>query len=190
LAEVSFLALARACMGLLKRRRLEARIVLQDFPARRNQFPVRVNRFVVPGHREFFANPSDGLGNLGPTFAGSARIRRNSLYFPCESGNRAQRRVRSKLPPPPYSLPERRLSPNRVGRLEKTRDSAGFWAIGFPQADRRPRVRDSAQVAARVYLCCPVRRFPLTLDSPERRAGLKRAIVAPRFSIRCGIRCA
>lgn len=53
-----------------------------------------------------------------------------SLYFPCLSGIGPQRRVRARLPPPPLSLPEQRLSGQYERRSEKSRDSEGFWRLG------------------------------------------------------------
>ena len=41
----------------------------------------------------------------------------------------------------------------------KSRDSAGFWPIGFAQPNRRPRVRGTMNAVARVFLCCQVGRF-------------------------------
>ena len=96
-----------------------------------------------------------------------------------------------RIPPsPPLSLTEQRLFGNSARRSEKTRDSAGFWVIGFAQGNRRPRVRETVHVAPRDDLRSQIGRFPCALDSPERRAGLRRKVVARRFSIRCGIPCA
>ena len=90
-------------MGWPNRRALEAGIASQEFPAPRKRFPVRASKFPVPGRREFFANPAVGLENLGPSSARGARFPRNSLHFPCISGNWPRRRVRYRLRPPPFS---------------------------------------------------------------------------------------
>jgi len=78
------------------RRSLEAGVALQNFPARRNKFP-------VPDHRESVATTAERLRNLGAESARWAQFRRISLHFPCRSGKRQQRRVRTRLPPPPSS---------------------------------------------------------------------------------------
>ena len=112
-------------MGWPNRRALEAGIASQEFPAPRKRFPVRASKFPVPGRREFFANPSVGLENLGPSSARRARFPRNSLHFPCISGNWPRRRVRPGLPPPPASLRLQRLCGRNEGRAPKPRGFRG-----------------------------------------------------------------
>ena len=108
-------------MGWPNRRALEAGIASQEFPAPRKRFPVRASKFPVPGRREFFANPAVGLENLGPSSARRARFPRNSLHFPCISGNWPRRRVRPGLVPPPFSL-----------RLRGSVGRGAFWPPKTP----------------------------------------------------------
>jgi len=72
------------------------------------------------------------------------------------------------------SLRTQRLSPHSVSRPEKTRDSAGFWAIGIPQADQRLRIPSANDAIGQVYLCCQVGRFAFAVrcqNSAERLRG-------------------
>ena len=89
-------------MGWLSRLSLEGGFACRDFPARRNEFP-------VPDHRESVATTAERLRNLGAESAGRVQFRRISLHFPCRSGKRQQRRVRTRLPPPPTSPRLQRL---------------------------------------------------------------------------------
>jgi hypothetical protein len=128
-------------MGWPNRRALEAGIASQEFPAPRKRFPVRASKFPVPGRREFFANPAVGLENLGPSSARRARFPRNSLHFPCISGNWPRRRVRPGLPPPPFSLRPRRLPACSEGSAEKGPRFRGAWR--FRSGATEPETADS-----------------------------------------------
>ena len=87
----------------LHRRSLGAGVASQDFPVRRNEFP-------VPDYRELVAAAVVTPGNFGLGYSRGVGYRRKSLYFPYGSGNSFQRRVRPRLHPPPSSLAMQRLS--------------------------------------------------------------------------------
>ena len=87
---------------------------LAGFPAPQKEFPVRNKKFPVPRHRELVANSSGIRRNFGLRHTGEGQFPRNSLYFPCGSGNPAERRVRERLHPPPSWL--RILEASRPGR--------------------------------------------------------------------------
>ncbi len=108
-------------MGWLSRLSLESGFACRDFPARRNEFP-------VPDHRESVATTAERLRNLGAESARRVQFRRISLYFPCRSGKRQQRRVRSRLPPPPSSLPLQRLPTRTRAQPEKSPRFRGVLA--------------------------------------------------------------
>ena len=74
------------------------------FPDTREEFPVQRKNFPVPMRREFIPNCPNRQWNSGGDELSKLRIRKNSLYFPCISGNRPGRRVRPRLPPPPPRL--------------------------------------------------------------------------------------
>ena len=139
-------------MGRLHRRRLEAVFAGGDFPARREKFP-------VPDYREFEATTAETLGNLGPNSLRGARNRRNSLYFPCLTGISSQRRVRSRLPPPPLSLRLRRLVGRNPRRPGISRDSAGFWDGRFGEPNRRRLGDTPRRLRDAHFLCGRLRRF-------------------------------
>ena len=61
----------RGEMPWCHRLRLDTGCVFQDFPARRNEFP-------VPDHREFVTMAAERLGNLGADCAGGVRYRKIS----------------------------------------------------------------------------------------------------------------
>ena len=87
-----------------------------------------------------------------------------------------------RIPPsPPPSLPTQRFFGKSARRPGKSRDSVGFWARGFAHPHRRLRVPRLKEAAAHVFLCCQVGRFGFALDSPQRRAGLSRAILRVRI---------
>ena len=79
------------------------------FPVQLQGFPVRLKKFPVRLRREFVSNCLDPFWNLRRIRLCEGRNRRNSLYFPCRTGNEPQRRVRTRLPPPPLSPSFRRL---------------------------------------------------------------------------------
>jgi len=108
-------------MGWLSRLSLESGFACRDFPARRNEFP-------VPDHRESVATTAERLRNLGAESARRVQFRRISLYFPCRSGKRQQRRVRSRLPPPPFSLRVQRLPVRTPAQPEKSPRFRGVLA--------------------------------------------------------------
>ena len=140
--------------------------------ANSHDFPVRRNRFPVSGHREFDATTTETLENLGAEFLKGICIRSVSLYFPCITGMKSKRRVRSRLVPPPLSLPARRLFSQDTRRPRKSRDSAGFWMIRFSQGNRKLLVPSPTVAEDCDYLCCQFGRFPFALDSPEREPRL------------------
>ncbi len=118
-AELSPFALDHGRTDWLCRRGLEAGVACQDFPARRNEFP-------VPDHRESVAEAAERLGNFGSASSRGVRHRRISLQFPCRSGNSPQRRVRPGLHPPPSSPRLRRIRARSAIRRRISRHSAGF----------------------------------------------------------------
>jgi len=112
-------------MKWLHRRNLEAGIVRQGFPARRNGFP-------APDHRESAAAAAETLVISGAGFSAGDIYRRTSLHFPYRSGNRPQRRVRPRLHPPPFGLVVRRLWPHTRYRVEKRPRFRGALAMREP----------------------------------------------------------
>ncbi len=142
---------------------MPGRAVQPGFP---RKFPVHRNIFPVPDYREFDTMTAETLGNFGLDPHKRVQNQKNSLYFPCITGISPQRRVRPRLPPPPLSLPEQRLSGQAMARSEKVCDSAGFWEARNSEADRRQRVRGQNETAVGVFLCRQVERFPFALDSP------------------------
>ena len=88
-------------------------IVSQDFPAHRNEFP-------VPDYRELVSTTAKRLGNLSAGSGRRVQFRKTSLYFPCRSGISAERRVRHRLAPPPFSLRAQRLPARGPGEPEKS----------------------------------------------------------------------
>lgn len=53
-----------------------------------------------------------------------------------------------------------------LGGSGSSREFAGFWARALANPNRRPRVLGLEDGAARVCLCCQVRRFGFARDSP------------------------
>ena len=86
-----------------------------DFP----RLPVRRIEFPVRARTELLATGSKSPGNQGSRLGSRGQISRISLYFPYVSGNRRQRLVRLRLPPPPLSLRLPRLSPDIRIEIEK-----------------------------------------------------------------------
>jgi hypothetical protein len=129
-AELSPFALDRGRMDWLHRRSSEVGGACKDFPARRDELP-------APAHRELAATAVERRGNFGPVSSRRVRYRRNSLYFPCRSGIWPQRRVRPRLPPPPFSLRLRRLRGRNRNRPQSPAVSRGFGG-----APRRTRTGD------------------------------------------------
>ncbi len=108
-----------------------------DIASNSHVFPARRNRFPVLDHREFVATAVEILRKLSSGSASSVKSGRISLYFPCGSGKRLQRRVRPGLPPPPPSLRLQRL-PAYIQRWpEKSTRFRGVWGGGLrePQAE-------------------------------------------------------
>ncbi len=101
---------------------LESGLARRHFPARRNEFP-------VPDHRESVATTAERLRNLGAESTRRVQFRRISLYFPCRSGKRQQRRVRSRLHPPPFSLRVRRRPARTPAQPEKSPRFRGVLAV-------------------------------------------------------------
>jgi hypothetical protein len=67
-------------------------VLLEKFSVGREYFPVRVGR-------EFVSSCPEWLRSAGDVGLRVARIRRNSLYFPCITGIHPRRPVRPRLPP-------------------------------------------------------------------------------------------
>jgi hypothetical protein len=120
--------------GLAPSTQLGGGITGHGFPAGRTKFP-------VPDHREFDATASETLGNLGPDSPRGVWNRRNSLYLPCLTGIHPQRRVRPRLPSPPFSLPTQQLPASIQSSTEKKPRFRGFCEDRISEADRRRRVR-------------------------------------------------
>jgi len=113
---------------------------LAGFPAPQKEFPVRNKKFPVPRHRELVANSSGIRRNFGLRHTGEGQFPRNSLYFPCGSGNPAERRVRERLHPPPSSPRLRRPCARTASDPENRRGFAEFWASG-PVSPKSRRAR-------------------------------------------------
>ena len=126
--EDSSLAHAQWRMGWLSRLCLESGLARWDFPARGSEFP-------VPDHRELVATAAERHRNLRAGSTRRVQFRRISLYFPCRSGKRQQRRVRSRLAPPPSSPLLQRLPARTPAQPEK---SPRFRGVLAP----RPRISE------------------------------------------------
>ena len=96
------------------------------FPVIARNFPVRLKKFPVPSLREFAKIIEQCQHVSGKFEARFGCFCKNSLFFPCLTGNpalRNQRTVRSGLPPPPHiacqpavSAPSPRHGPPRAMR--------------------------------------------------------------------------
>lgn len=123
-------------------------VVLAVMRSREFRFPVRLQKISVRVSREFLSN----LRNASETpltqvsakpesdetlciFPADQRITPRDEFAP--DSPHPKRPVAPRLPPPPLSLRNRRLSPLSIRRLGKTRDSAGSWASVFGQPKRR-----------------------------------------------------
>lgn len=86
-------------------------------------------KFPVRARREFASTGVESLRNSGRLRPETGRFGRNSLYFPCRSGNSAQRRVRERLHPPPLSLRLSRASAEGAIHSRECREIAGSWGL-------------------------------------------------------------
>ncbi len=174
----------------------------QDFPARRNYFPVL-------DHRESVDKALETLEKLSCGSASSIKFGRISLYFPCISGIRPQRPVARLLRPPPGSVP---VGVGRAGdwlfprrSLVHSRDplrddcvhrhpGSGYDELSLGLGDRARKVSDSAgcwrstsfdpepeTARLRVYLGC----FPRLSLSAISVVRFGAADVAKRAACKC-----
>ena len=150
-----------------------------DFPARRSIFPVH-------DHRESIATAAKMVENLSSGSVRNVKFGRISLYFPCRSGIRLQRRVRSRLPPTAIESAWAETPPRHLAMAREIRAiPRGIGSRAALSPNRRRRVRGSKDPAAHVFLCCQLGRFGIELLAPSdrtreescsaRRGGRRRA---------------
>ena len=125
-----------------------------------------------------------GLGISALVPAGESDIGEFPCIFPVDQGFGLQRRVRSRLPAPPFSLRVAETSRAHPGSPRNSRDSAGFWPLNSgasepetagsgPKISCSPRfsLLPSWAVRIRSRFACPSRELVLVKLGSRCRGG-------------------